>query len=116
MGYRNTRLKSLREFCISSTYEVANREILAIASALRDNKGLVDLAISPDTAMGDESWGAICDFLKTLKHPTLQVLDLETILSDGVAPAVLNLRIQVLVQALVDMLKVNMSYPGSWCT
>jgi hypothetical protein len=51
--------------------------------------------------MSDETWGAICDSLKT--HPTLQVLGLQS--TRTLAPAVLTSR----VQALVDMLKGNMS-------
>jgi hypothetical protein len=105
----NSRLVNLRVLCRSSPNEVGNREFLAIMSALRQNKGLVNLAIWLDLSMSDESWGAVCDLLKTLTHPTLQVLDLETMKSIGVDPALLNSRMPVFVQALVDMLKVNMS-------
>jgi hypothetical protein len=105
----NSRLTNLRVLCYTSTNEAGNREVLAIMSALRENKGLANLAIRLDLTMSEESWGAVCDLLETLTHPTLQVLDLETIQSIGVDPALLNSRIPVLIQALVDMLKVNMS-------
>jgi hypothetical protein len=117
----NSRLMNLRVFCLSSTNEVGNREVLAIASALRENKGLVNLAIRLDLTMSDKLWGAVCDSLKTLMHPTLQILHVESIQSYGVSvgmfssrtifvgPALLDSRIPVLVQALVDMLRVNQS-------
>jgi hypothetical protein len=104
----NSRLKLFRPH-FSNNLEVANREVLAIAGALRENKGLVDLKFWSEFDFTDESWDTICDSLKT--HPTLQVLNLEpsrTSFSFGaplLAPAVLTSRIQ----ALVDMLKVNMS-------
>jgi hypothetical protein len=53
--------------------------------------------------MSDETWYVVCDSLKT--HPTLQVLKLERMHSFLLALAVLKSR----VQALVDMMKVNMS-------
>jgi hypothetical protein len=53
--------------------------------------------------MSDEAWGAICDSLET--HPTLEVLDLRTYANASETQAVLNFRIQ----ALLNMLKVNMS-------
>jgi hypothetical protein len=105
----NSHLKTLRTFTISRSNEAGNREFFAITSALRENKGLVYLGIRPDLTMSDESWDAGCDCLKTLAHPTLQVLDLAIVQSNGVAPAVLNYRIALLIQALVDMLKVNTS-------
>jgi hypothetical protein len=105
----NSRLKYLGSFCLSSSNDTGSREVLAITSALRENKGLVYLGIRPDSTMSDQSWDAVCDFLKTFTHPTLQVLDLAIIQLHGVAPAVLNLRVALLIEALVDMLKVNMS-------
>jgi hypothetical protein len=66
------------------------------------------LEIKPDMAMNDASWGAVCDLIKTLTHPTLQVLDFATYHPYGVT-AVINSRIPVLIQALVNMLKVNVS-------
>jgi hypothetical protein len=98
----NSRLKSLTPQYIRNS-EVGNRELqlLAIASALQENKGLVQLALSAPT-MSHETWGAICDSLKT--HPTLEVLNLQN--GDALlVPSALKSRIQ----ALVDMLKVNMS-------
>jgi hypothetical protein len=54
--------------------------------------------------MRDETWGAICDSLKT--HPTLQVLNLRAPNNNGTpAQAVITSRIQ----ALLNMLKMNMS-------
>jgi hypothetical protein len=85
-------------------HEVGNRKVLAIADAVRENKGLVELNLH--YRWSDETWGAICDSLGT--HPTLEVLSLQEkdIHTDPPVPsAVLKSRIQ----ALVDMLKVNMS-------
>jgi hypothetical protein len=100
----NSRLKSLNPN-ISSNLEVGNRELLAIAGALKENKGLIELKLWHDFRVSDETWGAICDSLET--HPTLEVLDLRraTSIDATTAPAVIPSRIQ----ALVDMLKVNMS-------
>jgi hypothetical protein len=59
--------------------------------------------------VNDETWGAVCDSLKT--HPTLGVLDLSTTLMHTrrepppVAPDVITSR----VQALADMIKTNTS-------
>jgi hypothetical protein len=54
--------------------------------------------------MNDEAWGANCNSLKT--HPTHEVLDLRVVFWDAVpTPVVLKSRIQ----ALLDVLKVNMS-------
>jgi hypothetical protein len=94
----NSRLKSLRSR-FSSTPEVSNREILAIAGALRENKGLVNLDLRYGYNVTDETWDALCDSLKA--HPTLEVLDFRSIQ----VPLLLESRIQ----ALVDMMKVNMS-------
>jgi hypothetical protein len=105
----NSRLKKLRVLCTSSSNEAGNQEVFAITSALRENKGLLYLAIRLDLTMSDESWGAVCDSLKTLTHPTLQVLNLETIELIRVDPALLKSRKSVLIQVLVDLLKVNIS-------
>jgi hypothetical protein len=116
----NSRLKSLilrlcdipgvenqeRLVIASGNYDDVDRKALAIAGPLKENTGLVvcDLRFC---MLRDEAWNAICDSLKT--HPALQVLSLRwPIRSLGNAPlalAVLKSRIQ----ALVDMLKVNMS-------
>jgi hypothetical protein len=100
----NSRLKRLIPR-ISSNLQVGNREVLAIAGALRENKGLVELNL-PSRWSDETSWGAICDSLET--HPTLEVLILQDTDSDRplpVPPAVLKSR----VQAIVDMMKVNIS-------
>jgi hypothetical protein len=101
----NSRLKSLTPR-LSSNFELGNREVLAIAGALKENKGLVDLHLWYAFTLSDETWDAVCDSLKT--HPTLQVLHFQSIQTSSEAslpPSVLKSRIQ----ALVDMLKVNMS-------
>jgi hypothetical protein len=90
---------------IPSDLEVSNRQVLAIADTVRENEGLFELEILFDGyRVSNEMWGAICDSLKT--HPTLEVLNLRwTFTNAAPAPAVLTSRIQ----ALVDLLKVNMS-------
>jgi hypothetical protein len=92
----NSRLKSLTQRFLDD-----ERNVIAIAGALRENKGLVELNLR--YLWSDETWGTICDSLKT--HPTLQVLDLLAAGGASLAPAVLISRIQ----ALLDMMKVNMS-------
>jgi hypothetical protein len=101
----NRRLKSW-SFRLSTSDEVRNREFLAIAGALRENQGLVDLDLCNHFGMSDETLGAVCDSLKT--HPTLEVLNLRgaiTIPMDTTAPAALKSQIQ----KLMDMMKVNAS-------
>jgi hypothetical protein len=127
----NSRLKSLtlRASLRPLNRDAANQELLAISSALKENKGLVDIHLFDDFMKSDEAWGAICDSLKT--HPTLKVLKfrhhlyanpsfvpsviisrvhalvdmlIPTFIEAPLAPAVLKSRIQ----ALVDMLKGNM--------
>jgi hypothetical protein len=101
----NSRLKSLTPR-VSINPEKRDREVFAIASALRENKGLIELKFGYDgNRTSDETWGAICDSFKT--HPTLQVLHLWSAVYEGapLAPAVLEFRIQ----ALLDMLKMNLS-------
>jgi hypothetical protein len=100
----NTRLKSL------SPRFSSNHDVLAIAGALRENKGLVELNLIHGFTISNEAWVAVCDSLKT--HPTLQVLKLWRSMRPlgaapfpPLAPAVLTSRIQT----LVDMLKVNAS-------
>jgi hypothetical protein len=103
----NSRLKSLIPR-ISNNRGLGNREVLAFAGALRENKGLVDLDLRwYDFTMSDDTWDAVCDSLKA--HPTLQFFDLRETWTFGFGtiypPSALKSRIQ----ALVDMLKVNMS-------
>jgi hypothetical protein len=89
---------------VSDNRDVCNRELLAIAGGLRENKGLVELVLWHDFEMSDETWGAVCDSLKT--HPTLEVLNLCSPGYDGPsAPAVLKSRMQI----LLDMVKMNLS-------
>jgi hypothetical protein len=101
----NCRLKSLTP-SVSNNRDVASRDLLAIADAVRESEGLVKLDLWHGFTMGDETWDALCDSLKT--HPTLQVLQLYEVWRYGgapLAPAVLKPRIQ----ALLDMMKVSMS-------
>jgi hypothetical protein len=100
----NSRLKSLRPR-ISINRDAGNRELLAIAGALRENEGLVEVNLRYNGfRVSDETWGAICDSLET--HPALEVLDLSSTLTGApLAPAALKYRIQ----ALLDMIKVNTS-------
>jgi hypothetical protein len=99
----NSRLKSLK-LRFSGNLEVRNRQILAIADAVRENKGLVEFGLRYYFCLKDETWGAICDSLET--HPTLEVLDLRgAFMDDAPAPAVLKSRIQ----AILDMVKMNLS-------
>jgi hypothetical protein len=97
---------SLKSFMLrqSSSPDDGNREFLAIAAALKENKGLVVLDLWHNFRMSDEAWDAVCDSLKT--HPALEVLNLYSAFTYATtAPAMLNSRIQ----ALVKMLKMNMS-------
>jgi hypothetical protein len=101
----NSRLKSLRVL-ISNDPAGGSREVLAIMGALRENKGLLELNLHYDFTLNDETWGVICDSLKT--HPTLEVLDLRSIETFGVgslSPAELKSKMQ----ALLDMMKMNLS-------
>jgi hypothetical protein len=98
----NRRLKSLRPRF--SSYLEANREVLAIAGGLQENKGLVEFDLTHSYCVIDEAWGAICDSLET--HPTLEVLDLLGAFRDVVpVPGVQKSRIQ----AMLQMLKENIS-------
>jgi hypothetical protein len=112
---RNSRLKSLKTK-LYENQDVGNREVLAIADALRENKGLVYLDILHDYSVSDEPWDAVCDSLKT--HPTLEVLVVRRgavmFAECAMAAAVIKSRIQ----ALVDMMKVNTSIHTihlNWC-
>jgi hypothetical protein len=97
----NSRLKSFWQG-FSDNSSVGNRQVVAIAGALRENKGLVEFRLWPSNVeMNDESWGAVCDSLKT--HPTLEVLDLLFLGEQTMASDVITSR----TQALVDMIKVN---------
>jgi hypothetical protein len=98
----NSRLKSFNPD-FSGCPEGSKRDAFAIARALPENRGLVDLDLSWSTTSNDtcnDTWDAVCDSLKT--HPTLEVLNLSAIFNTA---AVLTSR----VQALLDMMKVNMS-------
>jgi hypothetical protein len=102
----NSRLKSFK-LRLSIRPDDGNQELLAIASTLKENKGLVHLeVVRYNCRLNDKTWDAICDSLKT--HPTLQVLSLSSIQTFGAAllpPAVVKSQIQV----LVGMLKMNKS-------
>jgi hypothetical protein len=69
----NSRLKSLRPRFSTNTDD-GNQEVLAIADALQENKGLLYLDLLPTFRMSDETWDAVCYSLKT--HPALEVLEL----------------------------------------
>jgi hypothetical protein len=69
----NSRLKVFRAF-IANSPEYSKRGFLAIANAVRENKGLVELDLRYGNCVDNETWGAICDCLET--HPTLEVLNL----------------------------------------
>jgi hypothetical protein len=101
----NSSLKSLRPLFSRSYANRGNQELLATLSYLKENQGLVDLDLRHAFRVSDETWSAVCDYMKT--HPTLEVVDLRSIEMEEVplAPAVIESRIQ----ALVDMLKVNRS-------
>jgi hypothetical protein len=96
----NSSLKSLKP-CLPYNREDSNRELVAIAGALRENRGLVDFNLR--FKVNEETWDAVCNSLKA--HPTLEVLDLRSTEASIVPSAVPESRIQ----ALVDMVKVNMS-------
>jgi hypothetical protein len=101
----NSRLKHLISL-FSSYIEDRSREILAIADALREKKGLVEWHLRCDglLVMNDETWDAICDYLKT--RPTLEVLDLSMIYHDtATTPATTTSWVQV----LLGMMEGNMS-------
>jgi hypothetical protein len=95
----NSCLKVFRAV-MSSNHEVRDRDFLAIAGAVKESKGLVDLDLSHDLRVSNEAWDAICDSLET--HPTLEVLDLRGTFMNAVpAPAVFQSRMQ----AILDMMQ-----------
>jgi hypothetical protein len=99
----NSRLKRFR-VDYSSNLDDDNRQVLAIANAVRENKGLVELDFHCALSVSDETWGAICDYLKT--HPTLEVLNMSSTLNTAIAdPATITSRIQ----ALLDLMESNLS-------
>jgi hypothetical protein len=100
----NSRLKLFTPL-ISSNLEVGSRELLAIAGALRENKGLVELTLTYSSLrLNDETWGAISGSLKA--HPTLELLNLRGAFTVATAtPALLKFQ----TQKLVAMMKVNTS-------
>jgi hypothetical protein len=103
----NSRLKSLTP-PLASRSDGDNREVLAIARALKENKGLVKLNLFAFT-MSHETWEIVCDSLKT--HPTLQFLHLRllsgyTRTREAPWPAA---ELKSRIQALLDMLKENKS-------
>ncbi len=97
----NSRLKSLA--IRLSNLEVANRELLAIAGALRENKGLVELEFFYRFNVNEEMLSFLCESLKT--HPTLEVLDLSSAITAGMTSTDITPRMH----ALLDMMKVNIS-------
>jgi hypothetical protein len=100
----NSRLERFTPRIFTSP-EDSDRQFIAIAGALQENKGLVELNLNGSRdIMNDEAWGAICNSLKA--HPTLELLDIRGVFGVAApAPVVLESRIQ----ALLDMMKVNMS-------
>jgi hypothetical protein len=98
----NSRLKSLRQN-FSADFDVGNRKVLAIADAVRENRGLVELHLwCYGFGVNDEMWDAVCDSLET--HPTLEVFSLRAAFADATtAQDVSTSRMQ----ALVDMMKSN---------
>jgi hypothetical protein len=103
----NSRLKRL-SFTFNN--DAANQDLLAMSSALKENKGLVDLHLRCHFGKSDETWGVICDSLET--HPTLEVLEFSFLNTNPslLAPSVINSR----VQALVDMLIGNRLIQTVW--
>jgi hypothetical protein len=98
----NSRLKSFCTSFSSNRRGAGNRELVASAGALKENKGLIYLDLINLFTMSNETWDAVCDSIKT--HPTLQVLNMRWSPTGGpLAPSVLKSQIQ----ALADMLKVN---------
>jgi hypothetical protein len=92
----NSRLKSLK------LQRLIANQLLAIASALRENKGLVKLDLN-SVMMSDKTWDAICDSLGT--HPTLEVLGLFCVMRSSIDPPLPAILSRI--QALVKMLKVS---------
>jgi hypothetical protein len=107
----NSRLKFLRLLTFCGSRDGGRQEILAIVAALRENKGLVEFELRSSSGHGvsGETWGAVWDSLKT--HPTLEVSDLNSELTDGTTMATARDRalLKSRIQALSDRMKVNMS-------
>jgi hypothetical protein len=101
-GYRGVSYQEGLVIASGSSDDV-NRRLLAIAGTLKENTGLVVCDLS-NCLLTDKTWNSVCDSLK--RHPTLQILSLRWPL--GLAPLVLAV-VKSRIQALVDMLKVNMS-------
>jgi hypothetical protein len=102
----NSRLKSLTPNIFAHRDE-GNQELLAILDALRENKGLVDLNLENCFRMSVEAWDAACESLKT--HPTLQTLQLVPLHTCGGIPELPPDMIRSRIQAIVEMMKVNMT-------
>jgi hypothetical protein len=102
----NSHLKRLSPSIFNGPGD-GTRQVLALAGALKENIGLVELnlcGLQTGLLETPETWGAICDSLET--HSTLEVLNLSATFTDAtMASAVLISRIL----ALVKMLKVNLS-------
>jgi hypothetical protein len=101
----NSRLKHLISR-ISSNIEDGNRQVLAIADAIRENKGLIEWHLRWHGAIviDDGTWSAACDYLKT--HPTLEELDHLAICHDVATTLVVIIS---WVQALFAMMEVSTS-------
>jgi hypothetical protein len=95
----NSRLKSLIPR-ISNNNEDGNREVFAVAGALKENKGLVSLDLYHGFEMSLETWYVVCDSLET--HPTLEILYLRS-RQPSFYQAVPR------IQAILDMLRVSTS-------
>jgi hypothetical protein len=103
----NSRLQSFTPLIINIR-DVGNQDLLTIAGALRENKGLVDLNMRCDgfnVNENDEIWGAVCDSLKT--HPTLEDLNLRSACTGITTAPVMTTKTRI--QALLDMMKINTS-------
>jgi hypothetical protein len=97
----NSRLKTFKPRISTTNQDAGYRQVLAIAGALKENKGLVDLNLNCAFMMSNKIWDVVYDSVKT--HPTLQVLHL----LDGEA-TLASAMLKVRLQTLVDMLKVSL--------
>jgi hypothetical protein len=103
----NSRLKSFRPHLSNYGDGARKEEVLALAGALKENKGLIDLDFRGCDGMSEEIWCTICDALKA--HPTLQVLSLpQSKHRDGEHASSLA-GLESRIQVLVKMLKVSMT-------
>jgi hypothetical protein len=73
----SSRLKSFKP-AIVSRYAFGRQGLLAFTSALRKNKGLVELNLRY-YGVNDGMWDAFCDSLNA--HQTLEILDLSSALT-----------------------------------